>query len=111
MSDDRETPAAPDEPPRSMRSFTIVAVVCLGILVTLSGVKSWRDLATARARQEHLEQRVEEARGRIEALRRQVDRLSDDPVTLERLAREDLGLVKPDDLVIVLPEEAPLTSP
>ena len=33
--------------------------------------------------------------------------LREDPMTLERLAREELGMVRPDDVVIVLlPDEA-----
>ena len=38
-------------------------------------------------------------------LRERIDRIENDPAMLERLAREDLGLVREGDVVIVLPEE------
>ena len=39
----------------------------------------------------------------VDALAARVDLLRHDPATLERLAREEHGLVLPEDLVIVLP--------
>ena len=54
-------------------------------------------------REAKLETRIEEARARLESLERRVELLRSDPVTLERLAREQRGLVMPDDLVVVLP--------
>lgn len=38
-------------------------------------------------------------------LRREVQRLKDDPVAIERAAREELGLIKPGEVIITL--EAP----
>jgi cell division protein FtsB len=55
-----------------------------------------------------LEQQIAETQQRIERLRDRIERIKNDPVTLERLAREDLGLVKPGDVVIVLPDEGEL---
>ena len=73
------------------------------MLVVVAGMKSYRDLRVARHREATLEMRIEEARQRVAGLEGRIDLLRDDPATLERLAREQHGLVMPDDLVVVLP--------
>lgn len=85
------------------RSFLAAAVLfVLGLLLT-AGLKSYRDLARAHDREAELEQRIEETQLRIDQLQAHIERLEVDPATLERLAREDLGMVRPGDVVIVLP--------
>ena len=54
-----------------------------------------------------LRSRVDAAEQRVALLRERIGRLRDDPLTLERLAREELGWVRPDDVVIVLTPEPP----
>jgi len=71
------------------------------LFVALLGIAAWkgsRDLASAREREHLLETRIEDTQGRI-------DRLRSDPGTLERLAREDLGMVRPGDVIIELPPD------
>jgi cell division protein FtsB len=80
------------------------AVVLLFLmLLGAAGLKSYRDLTAARARERQLETRIEDTRHGIDRLRSRIDRLRNDPAMLERLAREDLGLVRPRDVVIELP--------
>lgn len=57
-----------------------------------------RDEAQLEADVERTEARIEELEGRIEAMQT-------DPLVLERLAREELGYVRPGDLVFVFSEE------
>jgi cell division protein FtsB len=92
-------------PGPSYRSFLGVGVVFLLLFLATAGYKSWRDLAMARAHVEDLESRIEATQGRISELQELIERVESDPLTLERLAREDLGLVRPGDVVIVFPEE------
>jgi len=80
-------------------------VFSLLALLATAGVKSYRDLAQARAHEADLAERIAAAEARIRILRGDVRRMAQDPLTLERLARENLGMVKPGDVVIVLPEE------
>ncbi len=99
---------SPKTPPRrrAYRSLIGVAVVVLLGLLATAGVKSYRDLAEVRAHEAGLERRIAESEGRIRVLRDYVRRIEEDRLTLERLAREELGLVKPGDVVIVLPEDS-----
>ena len=84
--------------------FAAVMFSCMALLA-VAGLKSYRDLGIARQREAHLEQRIAETEFSLESLEARVELLRDDPATLERLAREYHGLVKPGDLVIVLPED------
>lgn len=84
--------------------FGALMFSCMALL-TVAGLKSYRDLGIAQAREELLQERIEDTQVRLERLQHRIELLRDDPATLERLAREYHGLVKPDDLVIVLPED------
>ena len=80
---------------RGYRSVIGVVALFLLALLATAGVKSFRDLKAAQDREERLEQRIAETEERIEVLREHVRRIDEDPLTLERLARENLGMVKP----------------
>jgi cell division protein FtsB len=91
------------------KTFRITLGVAVGLLLALlgaAGVNSWRDLETARARQRQLEAEIATSEAAIERLERRIELLGSDPVTLERLAREELWMARPDEVVIVLPEAA-----
>jgi cell division protein FtsB len=96
------TDAAPSRTD-SFRPVLGAAVVLFMALLALAGLKSWRDLEAARERERTLETRITETRARSDRLRARIERLRTDPGTLERLAREDLGMVRPGDVVIELP--------
>jgi cell division protein FtsB len=78
-------------------------VFVVGLLIT-AGAKSYRDLEIVRQREAELAVRIAASEERLEDLRHRVELLRDDPATLERLAREELGLVGKDDIVFVLPQ-------
>jgi cell division protein FtsB len=94
-----EAPARSD----SFRPVLGATVLLVLALLAIAGLKSSRDLEAARARERLLEQRIAETRAQSERLRVRIDRLRHDPGMLERLAREDLGMVRPGDVVIELP--------
>ena len=102
---------------RPVRSVTVAAVLFLVVLLGTVGARSWKDLERARGRQAELTEKIEESEARIEALDRRIRRLRNDPLLVERLAREDLGLAREGDVIFVLPEEpegpkrAPLPLP
>ncbi len=79
-----------------------VAVLLL-LLAGLAGAKSLRDLKAAHERERNLEQRIAATRDQIDSLRTRIVRLRSDPGLLERLAREELGFVRPKDVIVELP--------
>ncbi|HNZ96554.1 MAG: Septum formation initiator [Acidobacteria bacterium ADurb.Bin051] len=102
-------PAAPAG--RSRRALWAVVLVVLLLLLGSGMASGWRDLQAARARERALAARVAAAEERVALLRERIGRLRDDPLTLERLAREELGWVRPEDVVIVLTPAPPPASP
>jgi cell division protein FtsB len=98
-----DTPA-----PARSDSFRPVLGLSLLLFVAVLGIAAWRsyhDLSAARERQKLLETRIQETQGRIEELHGRIERLRSDPGALERRAREDLGMVRPGDVIIELPAE------
>lgn len=104
-----EAPAKTD----SFRPVLGAAVVLFMVLLALAGLKSYRDLSAARERERVLETSIEDMRARSARLRTRIERLRNDPGTLERRAREDLGMVRPGDVIIELPADgaAPPKAP
>jgi cell division protein FtsB len=99
-----EAPSARARPFRSLLSALLVFLV---LLLATAALKGWRDLGQARGREADLRARVEATRRSIAELRQRIRDLKDDPATLDRVARGELGLVQPGDVVIVLPAPAP----
>ena len=109
MSDTNPQPGASSYPP-----VLVAVVVSLLLLLAIASIGSYRDLEAARQRQEMLEMRIEATQQSNEELARRIQRLQDDPLAIERLAREHYRMMLPEDVVIILPEEpthATATSP
>ena len=86
----------------------IVALVALflgGTAAALFGDRGYLDVR--RQRERYRELAAENARRlqRVDALRHEIDRLRDDPSTIERIAREDLGFVAKDEITLLLPAD------
>ncbi len=104
----------PEAPVRgdSFRPVLGVTALLLFALLAIAALKSSRDLETARARERWLRGQITATRAASERLRLRIDRLHHDPGMLEQLAREDLGMVRPGDVVIELPDpKAPAALP
>jgi cell division protein FtsB len=97
---------SPESPARSdsFRPVLGAAVFLAFALLAIAGLKGNRDLQAARSRERTLTEKIAATRAESERLRVRIDRLSHDPGMLERLAREDLGLVRPGDMIIELPD-------
>lgn len=87
----------------SFRPVLGASVLLFLTVLGIAGVKSSHDLEAARQRKLLLETRIRSAESEIDRLRNRIARLRSDPGLLERLAREDLGMVRPGDVVIELP--------
>jgi cell division protein FtsB len=90
----------------SFRPVMGATVLLVLALLAIAALKSSRDLEAARARERLLQTRISATRAESERLRLRVERLRHDPGMLERLAREDLGMVRPGDVVVELPDAA-----
>lgn len=97
--------------PRPLRSAATVAVAVALLALAAAGLKSWRDYERALQREAALAASIAESERRIRQLEHRIENLDRDPATLDRLAREELGLVRPDEVVVVLPEPKPAARP
>jgi cell division protein FtsB len=93
----------------SLRPLLGAVVLLFVVLLGAAGLRSYRDLQAARAHEKQLELRIDATRAGMDRLRSRIDRLRGDPAMLERLAREELGMVRPHDVVIELPR--PVAKP
>jgi len=105
--------AAAAAPPRERSPFLLaLAVIAVLVAVGAASLRSWRDLAEQRAHEAEVAAAIVKTETRVRQLEERNRRLEKDAVTLERLARQELGLVKPDDLVVVFPPAArPSSAP
>jgi cell division protein FtsB len=78
--------------------FVIVALVLLGF-----GGQSLARVWQMKRDVEGLEREIASLRAETDRLSTAVSRLRSDPEAIEKVAREDLGLVKPDERVYKLP--------
>ncbi len=104
----------PPEAPARSDSFRPVlgaTVLLVFALLAIAALKSNRDLQAARATERTLTAEIAATRASSERLKVRIDRLRHDPGMLERLAREDLGLVRPGDMIVELPEPGAAAPP
>lgn len=95
----------------SFRPVLGASVLLFLTVLGIAGVKSSHDLEAARQRKLLLETRIQAAETEIGRLENRIERLRSDPGLLERHAREDLGMVRPGDVVIELPIEGAAEAP
>lgn len=87
------------EPPIWILPFSllVIAIVLLSVKIfEADGLPRYRAL---RAERETMEARNDRVRERIRELRREVRALREDPETIERVARDELGLVRKGEFV------------
>jgi cell division protein FtsB len=90
--------------PRLRLSGRAVALAALVILLVAAGTGVFRQFLAQRARIDRLERQVEVLEEERSRLERRVGMLND-PDHLERLARRCLGMVRPGEILFVVPED------
>jgi len=90
------------------KAATIASLLGLiGLLVgALFGDRGILQLQTQRERAESLGAEIEELRADNRRLAAEIEALKGDPRAIERLAREQLGLVRPGETVFLIREDA-----
>lgn len=91
-------------PSRLRRAVTVLVVVAAVSVAVLTLVSPLRQILAQEQRLDDVREQAEELERENADLEKRIDRLSDDS-EIERLAREELGLVKPGEQVyMVLPD-------
>lgn len=92
---------------RPLHPLLGAGLLSLLALLALAGIKSYRELGTARAREARIEAAIRDTEERRARLTAGVERLQNDPVALEREVRRSLRWVGPGEVVLVVPEPEP----
>lgn len=89
------------------RKFLAVAAVLAGVLslASVADARGFRRYLALRQDVESLQERNRALSDQNEVLRREINALRKDPTALERAVREELGYVKPGEIVFHLEEE------
>ena len=80
----------------------LVFVTLVLVIDALVGEKGLLESMRARRQYEQLERSVEDLKRDNARLREQTRRLNEDPAAIESLAREELGLMRPGEIVFIL---------
>ena len=86
------------------RGFHVALIFVTLVLIVdaLVGEKGLMESMNARRQYRQLQGSLEELRRENAALREEMRRLNEDPATIESLARQDLGLIRPGEVVFIL---------
>ena len=76
-----------------------------GTAAALFGPRGYMDVRRSREELERLNAEVEAQQIRVKDLRAEVTQLQGNPSAVERLAREELGYVRPGEITFLLPDE------
>ena len=87
----------------SFRTYLFGTCAVVFAVLVLAGYDGSRDLARLKAREAQLEGRLRRTEAGIAELGDRIRNLRTDPYTLERVAREELGLSFPGEIVVILP--------
>ena len=92
---------------RRMVHFLLLFVACLLVIDALVGDKGL--LAIVQARKEYNQLAAEISRSRAEntRLREEARRLREDPAAIEEIARRELGLIKPGEILFIVKDIPP----
>ena len=94
--------------PSPWRRFLII-VIGLGLFAlvvhTVFGERGYLGLRSQRGEYERLRQEVQKLEEENQQLKEEIKALKSDPNAIERVAREELKMVKPGETVITLPEK------
>jgi cell division protein FtsB len=89
----------------SPKRLGTVAMVVLAVGLAVFGVKESVRAWQMRRDMHAVEREVQALRAKQEQLTRSVDRLRNDPLYIEKLAREEMGMVREGETVLKFPSQ------
>jgi cell division protein FtsB len=98
----RGIPATPSLIRKRGVHVLLIFITLVLIVDALIGEKGLMQSMNARRQYQQLQASLEELRRENAALREEMRRLNEDPGTIESLARQDLGLIRPGEVVFIL---------
>jgi len=103
----RAAPASPSQRWRKALNFLLLFVTVVLVADSLVGEKGLADTMRARKRSEELAAGLERLKDENVRLLGAVERLKSDPGTIESIARKELGLLRPGEVLVILKDAHP----
>jgi len=106
----RRRPVAPGRAlaiKRRTINFLLVFATVVLVVDALVGEKGLLQTLKVRRQHQELAASVDALRRENAALRETVNRLNDDPSTIESVARQELGLIRPGEVLFIIKNAAP----
>jgi cell division protein FtsB len=85
-------------------SFGLLVFTMVAVPLLIFDEKSLPRYQSLRAQLERSENNARQMEREVEALKKQVTRLRDDPLAVERIARDELGMIRSDELIFQFPQ-------
>ncbi|HEX5473101.1 MAG TPA: septum formation initiator family protein [Vicinamibacterales bacterium] len=105
----RSTPrpaAIPAALGRRLLNYVLVLVTIVLVLDALVGDKGLTETLRARRQYAQVAASLADLRQQNAKLRDQIHRLEEDPATIESIAREELGLMRPGELLVIVHDDS-----
>jgi cell division protein FtsB len=98
------TSSVPPETRRRTLQMLLVFVTLVLVINALVGERGLTETLRARKQHQELVTSIERLRAENARLRDEARRLRSDPSTIEALARQELGLIKPGEMLFIVKE-------
>lgn len=95
---------------RKALNLALFLILVASILNALFGDRGFIELLKARQELQILEQEIAEIKANNQQILEEIRALKTSPFAVERLAREQLGMVKPDEIVLLTPKPPPAVA-
>ena len=95
---------------RRLVSYALMVLTAVVLIDAIAGEKGRLALMRAQHELRTLEQTVQAARGENQRLLEQARRYREDPATIEELARQDLGLIRPGEKLFIIRDLPPAAT-
>lgn len=87
-----------------MVPFALLTVTIIAVPLLIFDDKSLPRLQQLRAELTRAEKSSEQLRREVQAARRRVKKLREDPAAIEKIARDEQGMVRKDELIFQFPQ-------
>jgi cell division protein FtsB len=89
---------------RRLRRFGVAGLVLITLTLGVYGTRAVLKVTEMRREMDSMERDLVTLRARTDALTKTVEQLRNDPASIEKLAREDLGYVREGETVLKFPK-------
>jgi cell division protein FtsB len=92
---------------RKVVQLALVFVTVVLLLNALVGERGFMETLRARRHHQELVESIERLRAENARLQEEAGRLTSDPATIEALARQELGLIRPGEMLFIIRDAGP----